>query len=345
MRPTGGVRRYAVELEKAIATFGQPKRIGEDFGLRVGHVAGRRIGGSLARLAIDARASAVAARGDIVHSIYYDCSMLGSRIPLIATFHDCIHERFSVTGGFRSSILARDKRKSVERARFVISVSQSTARDVAELYGLEPERSVVISPPVGDSFTDYHPSARTDSDRPRFLFVGRRDAYKNWSLLVQAFGLLCKKHPLARLTSIGGGPLLPLEMEQLRLRGLREDQHEIWSEVSDTELAGLYAESVAVVCPSSYEGFGYTVAEALCAGGNAIASSGGSLVEFGPLGCQLFENGDVDSLLAALEHAIEAGTLKGGSTTKSRASAIDAFGIDGFRVRIADLYDRAIRNS
>ena len=64
MRPTGGVRRYAVELEKAIATFGESERIGEGLGLGVGRLAGRRVGGSLARLAVDARASSLARRAD-----------------------------------------------------------------------------------------------------------------------------------------------------------------------------------------------------------------------------------------------------------------------------------------
>ena len=184
MRPTGGIRRYATELERAIGTFGHSERIGEGLGLRVSALAGSRVGGTVARMAVDAQTEFLSRRADIAHSVYYDCSVLGKRMPLVATFHDCIHERFSMTGRFRSSALARFKRLSVSRARFVVSVSQSTARDVAEFYGLEPDRSVVISPPVGDVFTTYAGGSSEGESVPFYMFVGRRDSYKNWGLQI-----------------------------------------------------------------------------------------------------------------------------------------------------------------
>lgn len=316
MRPTGGVRRYAVELEKAIATFGESERIGEGLGLGVGRFAGRRVGGSVARLAVDARASSLARRADLAHSVYYDCSVLGTRMPLIVSFHDCIHERFSPTD-FRSSVLAHDKRRSVERARFVLSISQSTAHDVAEFYGLESERSIVVNPPVGDAFTSrLHPSTPTRS-RSSFLYVGPRGGYKNWQLLVRAIGSLSGSASTIGLISVGGGYLNATERSLLTEVGIEASRHEWIERLPDEDLAQMYRESLAVVCPSSYEGFGYPIAEALCAGGVAVASDGGSLSEFEPYGCVLYPAGNLEALRAELMNAVQA------AHASDRAAAID----------------------
>ena len=339
MRPTGGVRRYAVELEKAIATFGESERIGEGLGLGVGRLAGRRVGGSLARLAVDARASSLARRADIAHSVYYDCSSLGKRMPLIATFHDCIHERFSVTGNFRSSVLARDKRRSVERARFVLSISESTARDAAEFYRLNGSRSVVIYPPVGDVFT----SKRMARPKPKlpgpyFLFVGPRSGYKEWSTLVHACGLLANAGTEVALISVGGGPLAPSELSLLHETGLA-GRHQWLAYVSDEALAEHYRSAVALVCPSKFEGFGYPVAEALCTGGVCIASDGGSLAEFGALGCLMFPAGEVEALRDVLATCLSKGTA---SDTAHQSAAIEAFGTKRFVNQLKALYSSAI---
>ena len=336
MRPTGGVRRYAVELEKAIGAFGSSERVGEGLGLGAGRLAGRRVGGSLARFAVDMQASSLAKRADIAHSVYYDCSMLGKHLPLIVSFHDCIHERFAATGSVRSALLARDKRRSVERARFVLSVSESTARDVAEFYGLGADRSLVLNPPVSEVFTSAISPTIVNpfNKRTYFIFVGTRSAYKNWALLVSAIGSLSSEIDVA-LVSVGGGPLTAEEQRLVGGAGLRGNQHEWLDRVDDSTLATLYRGAVAAVCPSDYEGFGYPVAEALCAGGRAIASDGGSLAEFEQYGARLFPAGSMEGLRIALSAALDAGNTV---VARSRATAVARFGKSRFTEELARIY-------
>jgi alpha-1,3-rhamnosyl/mannosyltransferase len=97
-----------------------------------------------------------------------------------------------------------------------------------------------------------------------FLFVGTIEPRKNLPVLVEAWREVRKHYP-AELWIAGrrraDGPVLN-ELPGLRLLG----------EVPDAALAGLYSGALALVYPSSYEGFGLPVLEAMQCGSCVIAS-------------------------------------------------------------------------
>lgn len=293
-RPTGGVRRYAIELEAAVRSFADVERLGRGVGERLTPVVGRRAATAVARSWSDVSGRRSARSGDVVHSCYYDCSPLGRHLPLFVTFHDCIHERF--VPGFKTKVLARDKRLSVERATKVISVSQSTAADVAQFYGLDAERSIVIAPPVSDAFTSEHDTSSTAADGvPFLLHVGARQGYKNFTLLLRAVAATSLD-----LRVVGGGQFTSSERAEMVSLGLGPEQVRLIVAPSDRALAALYRSSAALVCPSEFEGFGYPAAEALCVGTRVIASDGGSLSEFGRYGAVTFPANNLDALVEVL---------------------------------------------
>jgi glycosyltransferase involved in cell wall biosynthesis len=70
--------------------------------------------------------------------------------------------------------------------------------------------------------------------------------------------------------------------------------------VTDQQLAGLYANSLALVYPSRYEGFGIPPLEAMACGAAVIAANTSSIPEVVGDAAQLFEPGSGDALTEAL---------------------------------------------
>jgi len=164
-------------------------------------------------------------------------------------------------------------------ADMIIAVSEHTRRDV-ETHLLKDHKSAdkirVIHEGVRAA---YVPATRAKRDHVQFLFVGRRDPYKNLPLLIQALSSVRKQGLTARLRIVGGDdPRYP------EARALADDlaisEHITWSGyVSEAELIDAYQQADVFVLPSRYEGFGLPVLEAMACGTPVICSNTSSLPE------------------------------------------------------------------
>jgi glycosyltransferase involved in cell wall biosynthesis len=96
------------------------------------------------------------------------------------------------------------------------------------------------------------------------LYVGRRDAYKQFDVLVRAVGELRRAFPRIRIACAGGGALTQREASTIAALGLESVVRQ--ADVSDARLARLYREAVALVATSAAEGFGLPVVEAMQSG-------------------------------------------------------------------------------
>ncbi|MBV8748335.1 MAG: glycosyltransferase, partial [Candidatus Eremiobacteraeota bacterium] len=110
---------------------------------------------------------------------------------------------------------------------------------------------------------------------PFALVTGTVEARKNLLVLVEALPAL----PSLRVVSVG--PHTPYA-DAVRARASAlgvADRLELRGYVAQSALDDLYARAACALIPSRYEGFGYALAEALCAGVPAIAARSSSLVE------------------------------------------------------------------
>jgi len=116
--------------------------------------------------------------------------------------------------------------------------------------------------------------ARLGVTRPFVLAVGAADRRKNLGLLERAMPRVAASFPQATL--VLAGP---------RRRGARAQHEPSWQRtlgfVSDDDLMSLYRCARVVVAPSSYEGFGLPVLEAMQLGAPVIAARATSLPEAG----------------------------------------------------------------
>ena len=142
-------------------------------------------------------------------------------------------------------------RAALRRAREVIAVSESLAREARELGAPNPR--------VIPNGVEIPQTAGPEGTPPEVLFAGRLSAEKGIDdLLAAAPGL--------RLVVAGDGPLRGKVPEALGF-------------VSRDELARLYDRAAVVVCPSRREGFGLACAEAMAHGRAVVASAVGGLTD------------------------------------------------------------------
>jgi mannosyltransferase len=194
-------------------------------------------------------------RPDVFHSSYYR-SPDDPLVPSVVTVHDFAYER--LRRGPALWMHRSQKWRAIRGAQVVVCVSQATADDLLEYVGLRSDQTLkVIHNGVSDVF---RPDSSAAVVIGEVLFVGTRWGYKNFGQALQAMALL----PEVRLVCVGGGPLRDEEFAGVP-PGVRERVvHRGF--VSNDELAALYRQSRCLLYPSSFEGFGIPVAEAMRSG-------------------------------------------------------------------------------
>ncbi len=217
---------------------------------------------------------------DVAHPTYYSLltqrELAAYRRPVVLTVWDMIHERF--TKQFRDGKLVVEmKRNAIEAAHSIICISENTKKDLLEHYPHVSEGRVRVTHLASELNESLAFGPELVPSRPYFLYVGARGGYKNFSILLAAFGKLASVRRDLALCVVGT-PLSAAEQRdvaEMKLSG----QFEHYGQVSDAQLAKLYRHSIALVYPSLYEGFGIPLVEAMACGTAVVASNRSSLPE------------------------------------------------------------------
>jgi glycosyltransferase involved in cell wall biosynthesis len=159
----------------------------------------------------------------------------------------------------------------------VVTVSESSRRDIAEQLGVEPRRIAVV--PVGVDSSVFRPMPNVERVRGRIMTTASSDVpMKGLLPLLEALAKVRSERDDAHLVVVGRlreGSTIPAALERLGLK----DVVRFVSGVSDQEIVELYAEAELAVVPSLYEGFSLPAIEAMACGTPLIATTGGALPE------------------------------------------------------------------
>ncbi|WP_353815383.1 glycosyltransferase family 4 protein [Agromyces sp. SYSU T00266] len=236
-------------------------------------------------------------RADLVHAPA-NLGPVRSRTPVVLTVHDLLpfrHPEF-VPGPY-APVLRGMIRGAARAARRVLTVSESTAADLVDLLGVDPDRIDVV-PLAGGAVAPRDATAGTERSDDLVLAIGNRMPHKNFVALLEAVALMpADRRPRVVVTgSHDDDPLAP----EVRRLGLDERVRlERW--VASDELERLYAEAALLVFPTRFEGFGLPLIEAMARGVPVVASDLPVLREVG---------GDAVAWFPPTDHAALARTLQ-----------------------------------
>jgi glycosyltransferase involved in cell wall biosynthesis len=250
----------------------------------------------------------LAAELDVVHATSAAIPPV-RRLPLVATVHDVAFRHFpEAYPASGRHFHERATRIAVADAARVLVPSAATGRDLAELYGLEPERVTVtplgVEPP---SDPDPEPTGRLlerlGVRGPFVLAVGTLEPRKNLARLVAAFAEAAADLPDHHLVVVGpsgwGRALSEAPAGPPRGGGVPA-RVVLAGGVDDVVLQGLYAAADGLAYPSLYEGFGLPVLEAMARGLPVLTSDRSSLPEVAGGAALLVDPTDVPAIAKGL---------------------------------------------
>ena len=225
---------------------------------------------------------------DIFHETYYDgySAKLSKNTIRVITVFDTIQEKFPQYNYFYNNIL-NSKKKSILRADHIISISNSTKKDLIEFYNINPEKISVVH--LGHELNSLDEGKRL-IEEDYILYVGNRRNYKNFILLVKSVSNLNLQG--ITIVAFGGEKVSQNESKfykkyNVKIKYLRGD---------DYVLSNLYKYALVFVLTSFYEGFGIPPLEAMSKGCPTICSNTSSIPEVVGNASLLFNPSRIDSL-------------------------------------------------
>ena len=195
--------------------------------------------------------------------------------------------------------------RSVLRAGVIVAVSENTARDVVDVFGVDRSRIEVVPHGVAPAFQPIRgeelAAARARLNLPeRFiLFVGTIEPRKNLETLLEAWAMMRDRPDLVVVGSFGWH----YEAIRERLGRLGPSVHHIDS-LAPADLPAVYSMARVLAHPAWYEGFGLTPLEAMACGTPVVVSDSSSLPEVVEDAGLLVPPGDADAWRKALERVI-----------------------------------------
>lgn len=212
----------------------------------------------------------------IFHSSYYRTS-LQKDIVKIVTVYDFTYEHYR--GGIARYIHSWQKNFAINNADGVICISHSTKNDLLKFFpNIDKQKIKTIYISAGEEF---HKLSEINNlklkeivNKKVILYVGdRKSSYKNFKLAVDVVSRL-KEYVLV---SVGGGKIT--SAEEAMISSMVGKRFFSYLGITSEELNILYNTSHCLLYPSSYEGFGIPVLEAMRAGCPVVSTNFSSIPE------------------------------------------------------------------
>ena len=291
---------------------------------------------------------------DVVHD--NQClgyGLLGIDLPLVATIHHPITVDRAVelaqAAGWRRRLqvrrwygFVRMQKRVAQRIPRVVTVSESSAGDIAAQMGVRRDRMSVV--PVGVDAGLFRPLPHVRRVPGRLMTTASADVpLKGLVPLLEALAKVrTERH--AELVVVGQprvGSLVPATIERLGLEGAVT----IAGAVDNLRMIELYAEAEVAVVPSLYEGFSLPAVEAMACGLPLVTTTGGALPEVvGADGeCALLvPPADAGALAGAIVRALDDAELRARMGAAGRARVLDRFTWRATAEATVDVYREVI---
>lgn len=257
-------------------------------------------------------------RPDLFHCTYPQPIAVKST-PSIQTIHDLVPLRLPYLSDDNKRYHYRMLRDVARRADHIVTVSETSRRDIIKMFGVEEQRitNTYQAVDLPKSLLERDPAAVADEVagvfelgwREYFLFFGALEPKKNVLRLIEAYLAARCDIPLVIVGSAGWRA----EIERKMLEDGRFGYYDLSEKratyrqkirrfefVSLPMLISLIRGARGVLFPSLYEGFGLPVLEAMLLGTPVISSTEGSIPEVAADAAMLVDPYDVEALSRAI---------------------------------------------
>jgi glycosyltransferase involved in cell wall biosynthesis len=229
------------------------------------------------------------------------------------------------------------------RARHVLTPSETSKRDIATDFGVDPARMQVVLLGVDDMFVPPDESVRPRVPG-RIMAMASADApMKGIATLLEAFAKLRTERDveLVLVTRPQPGGRTEKLIERLGIGSHVRFVHG----VSDAELVELMGSAEVACVPSLYEGFSLPTAELMACATPLVASRAGAIPEVvGPDGecADLVTPGDVEELRSAVERLLDDPERRARMGAAGRRRVLETFSWRAVAETVAAAYESVI---
>ena len=271
------------------------------------------------------RLDQVAGGVDVMFFPHLVLGAVSPQCPVVSTWHDMSYEMMPEFLSPRQRLwhsIQMMPRWQAHRARHIICVSQSTARDVVSRYGIAEDRVRVIHSGVdtqcvraGDEEIQAYRQAHRLPER-FVLALGTIEPRKNIEMLVSAFEEIASRTACDLVIAGSHGWQAHALIRRIASSPVSSRIHVV-GPVEPSQRALLVSSADAVVYPSYLEGFGFPPLEALACGVPVVASHTSAIAEVAGQWAVLVDPYRAQSVATGILYALEDQALR----SRARLSA------------------------
>ena len=238
----------------------------------------------------------------IFHSSYYRYASASNAIN-VTSIHDFTTEKFRK--GLAREVNLLQKKWAVKKAKGVVCISENTKKDLLFFMPNTDENKIrVIYNGVSNDFFNIPENFEIAEKDERFsdlenqkylLYIGHRTSYKNFNFAVEAASKFKENLKLV----VVGEPFT--DEEKVYVESLLDYNYLQLNKLNNENLNHLYNKAYALLYPSSYEGFGIPIIEAMKTKCPVIAFKNSSIPEVAGEAALLYEEENVDSIIHGIQ--------------------------------------------
>lgn len=245
-------------------------------------------------------------------------------VPTVVTLHDMIPWQTDDAGWPAGFYRDRLLPAAYERAAAIITISNSSRRDILARWPALKQKLHVIPHGIDERYLEAEPEFEPleidgrHIKEPFVLYIGGADARKRPTWALQAWWGLSPDVPT--LVICGVEPEAHERMRQMVPRQL-QDRVIFAPFISEKDMPRLYMRAAAVLYPTLYEGFGLPVIEAHAVGTPILFSDVGSLGELKGPSAVVLPVDDLQAWVRALRLIVQSRPARYGPDRIARAWA------------------------